>query len=203
MSAKSERIMTDSRGNAVPVRYVSKVDKERDRVVRGLFKQARKLNADLSAFKLACMEAIDIYVDWVSVTEGVAIGGVKGNVKLSTFDGTLQITRMRQDSIEFDERLQVAQGLIKEYVAEKAAGIDRDLQVLIDDAFNGANGRLNAARVLGLFKLKIGGEKWAKAMELIRESIRVSSTREYARFYERAGGAGEEYKHLPLDIAAV
>jgi hypothetical protein len=198
-----EKTMKDNRGNAVPVRYVSKADKERDKLVKKLFAKAEKLNKTLADFRVECMAGIESYVAWAAKESDVKIGGVRGNVTLTSFDGALKVTRMRQDSIEFDERLQVAQELIREYIAEKAAGLDADLHALIDDAFDGANGRLNAARVLGLLKIQIKAAKWQKAMDLIRESIRVASTREYARFYRRPGGPESEYKLLPLDIAAV
>lgn len=200
----TEKTMKDCRGNEVPVRYVAKADRERDRVVRKLFRSADKLNKALADFRAECMASIESYIGWVAKYEDAKVGGVKGNVTLTSFDGSLKVTRMRQDSIEFDERLQVAQELIREYIAEKAAGLDADLQALIDDAFNGQNGRLNAARVLGLLKLQIKGAKWQKAMDLIRESIRVASTREYARFYRRsAGDPASEYKLVSLDIASV
>lgn len=199
--AKTERTMTDNLGNQVPVRYIKKIDRERDRVVRLLSRKAAKLNSELAAFRGECLEMIEAFLDWEASQGGGAERGPKGNVSLPSFDGTLRVVRARQASLEFDERLQSARQLIKEHVASKAQGIDRDLQIIIDDAFEGSAGRLSTARVLGLLKLKIDGPKWRAAMDLIKESIRVSATREYARFYRRPGGAKDDYQQVPLDIA--
>lgn len=201
-SAKSERTMIDHLGNAVPSRYVSKIDKERDRTVRLLFRKAEHINAQLAAFRGECLEVIEAFLDWEACQSEGPRRGPKGNVSLPSFDGTMRVTRARQASIEFDERMQTARGLILEHISDKAKGIDRDLIVIIDDAFKGAEGRLSTGRVLGLLKLNIEGEKWRAAMDLIRQSIRVTATREYARFYRRPGGAQDEYKQVPLDIAS-
>ena len=55
--------------------------------------------------------------------------------------------------------------------------------------------------MLGLLRLKIAGAKWVQAMDLIKESIRVTATREYARFYERPGGSKDAYRQISLNIA--
>jgi hypothetical protein len=198
----TERTMTDHLGNAVAVRYVPKIDKERDRVVRRLFARARKLSGELAAFRVECLEQIEAFLDWEAAQSECPTRGAKGNVTLPSFDGTMKVSRARQDSIEFDERLQMARQLIREYIADKAEGIDRDLQLIIDDAFNGNGGRLNTARVLGLLKLQIAGAKWKQAMDLIKDSIRVTATREYARFYERPGGTSDQFRQVSLDIAS-
>ena len=141
----TERTMTDHLGNPVPVRYVSKIDKERDRVVRKLHKRARHLAEQLAAFRGECLADIEAFLDWECLQSDCRTRGAKGNVALSSFDGRIRITRARQDSIEFDERLAMAQGLVREYVADRSEGIDQDLQIIIDDAFNGVGGRLNTA----------------------------------------------------------
>ena len=197
-----ESTMTDNLGNPVPLRYVKKIDRERDRIVRLLFRKADRIHEQLAAFKVECLETIEAFLDWEAAQGDGPARGPKGNVSLPSFDGTLKVTRDRQASIEFDERLQTARQLIREHIADKAKGIDRDLLLIIDDAFEGANGRLSTARVLGLLKLNIAGPKWKQAMDLIKESIRVTATREYARFYRRPGGTKDDFKQVPLDIAS-
>jgi hypothetical protein len=200
--SKPEKTMTDFRGRQVPISYIGKVDRERDRVVRRLFKRAEKIAQDLVDFKVECFQAFEGYIDWLAAQDGAAaVGGVKGNIKLTSFDGTLQVTRMRQDSIDFDERLQMAVALINEYAAERVDGLPDDIRIIIDDALHGANGRCHAGRILGLLRWNINHPKWKQAMDLIRAAIRVASTKEYCRFYRRAPGA--DYKLMPLDIAAV
>jgi hypothetical protein len=199
--AKRDRTMTDHLGNQVPARYVDPVDRERDRVVRRLHKKAEKLNCQLADFRAECLETIESFLAWETCQDNSVPRGIKGNVSLPSFDGTLKVTRARQPHIDFDERLQAAQELIREHIRDKAQGIDQDIQVIIDDAFDGTNGRLSTVRIFGLLKLKIRGPKWNQAMDMIRASIRVTGSREYARFYKRPEGTGSDWEQIPLDIA--
>jgi hypothetical protein len=62
-------------------------------------------------------------------------------------------------------------------------------------------GKINAARVLGLRRLEISDPDWQKAIRAINESIQVSGSKQYLRFYERNGQG--EYVQIPLDVAAL
>ncbi|MDR1506452.1 MAG: DUF3164 family protein, partial [Treponema sp.] len=59
----------------------------------------------------------------------------------------------------------------------------------------------NTARVLGLRRLEIHDPDWQKAMRAITESIQVSGSKQYLRFYER--NENGEYRQIPLDVAAL
>ena len=62
-------------------------------------------------------------------------------------------------------------------------------------------GKISTARVLGLRRLEIQDADWQKAMTAITESIQVSGSKQYLRFYERDGNG--EYRQIPLDVAAL
>jgi hypothetical protein len=55
--------------------------------------------------------------------------------------------------------------------------------------------------VLGLRRLDIQDSDWQKAMKAITESIQVSGSKQYLRFYER--NEQGEYVQIPLDVAAL
>ena len=197
----TERTMKDSLGNEVPVRYVKPLDKERDRLVRRLHARAKKLNASLADFRKDCLAEIAGFQTRAQSAYGVELGGDKGGVVLSSFDGSIKIERRNTETIAFDERLQMAQRLLAEWIAEKTDGADRDLQKVVHSAFYASREGLRTARILSLTRLAIRGEKWEQAMRLIRDSIQANAGRTHARFYQRLENG--QFAFVPLDIAQV
>ena len=195
------KTMLDSLGNEVPVRYVKPLDRARDRAVRRLFARALKLNADLAVFRQECLAEIAGFVERAQKEYGVELGGDKGGVILSSFDGSIKIERRNTETIAFDERLQMAQKLLTEWIAEKTDGADQDLQKVIHSAFYARKEGLRTARILSLTRLAIRGEKWEQAMRLIRDSIQANAGRPHARFYRKMENG--QFAFVPLDIAQV
>jgi hypothetical protein len=200
--SKTQNVMKDAAGNEIPARYVKPIDRERDRLVQRLAKEAMVLNQKLAAFKVKCLDEIKHFQADAEFTYGVSIGGEKNGLLLSSFDGTLRIERRASETLTFDERLLAAQTIINQWLAERTSGVDHDLVELINKAFRGRNNSLRFGEIVRLTRLNIKGEQWAKAMELIRESITVQSSKTHCRFYRRAD-AKSDYKLIPLDIAAV
>ncbi len=200
---KQPSTMTDSAGNPVPTAYVPKIDKARDRLVRRLTKDAEKLSAALVAHKAKCLKEIAAFQGATAELYGVTLGGEKNGIILTSFDGTLRIERRASDTLAFDERLLMAQQLINEWLQERTQNVDHDLVTLINRAFrNSRNSGLRFGEVIRLTKLDIKGEKWLKAMTLIRESITVQSSRTHCRFYRREN-TQSDFELIPLDIAQV
>ena len=56
--------------------------------------------------------------------------------------------------------------------------------------------------MLGLRRLDIDDDKWQQAMRAIADSMNVSGTKPYIRFYERNERSGE-YVAISLDMAAL
>ncbi len=195
----AETNMTDARGNKVPTRYVSKVDKARDRLVRKHFTQALKINKALKGFKAAVMNDTEAFVETLKTEHNIQRGGKKGNLTFTSFDGSLRIEVAQHDSVAFNEKLQLAQELLNQWIRAKANGIDADLQTLITDAFYAVRGTIRTSRILGLLRLEIKDENWQQAMKLIRESIQIASSKEYLRFYEK--GPDGTFNYLPLDVS--
>lgn len=193
----------DANGSLIPVNKIKSVDKERHRVVTELCEQAEAESARLFGFKGAAMQAVNDFVDSSLSAYGVSLGGKKGNVMLHSFDGRYRIIRAMQEHISFDERLQAAKLLIDECVRTWSKGSNDNIKVLVNDAFQvDSAGKISTARVLGLRRLEIADEKWLKAMQAISDSMRVSGTKPYVRFYKRHDESGE-YLPISLDVAAL
>jgi hypothetical protein len=194
--------MTDSQGRQVPAELVSEIDKLRDQTVRKIADEAMKMKDVLAAFKQRIRDDIYTFVELSANRYGKSWGGKKGNLTLTTFDGKYRLVIAMNDQIVFDERLQVAQGIIGDCLDKWSDGARPEIRLLVNDAFQvDKAGKINTARVLGLRRLEITDPDWQKAMQAITESIQVSGSKQYLRFYERDGQG--EYHQIPLDVAAL
>jgi hypothetical protein len=190
-------------GTLVPVTKIKPIDKDRHKVVFDLCEEAKNASAALFAFKATSMQAISDFVDRSLAEYEVKHGGKKGNVTLVSFDGRYKIIRQMQETITFDERLQAAKALIDECIQGWSKGSNANIKVLVNDAFQvDQQGKISTGRVLRLRRLDIKDEAWQRAMQAISDSLRVSSTKPYVRFYERDDATGV-YQPINLDVAAL
>lgn len=193
----------DANDALIPVSKIKAIDKDRDQVVKALCEQAKKASAALMGFKVTAMQAVTEFVERSLAEYDARHGGKKGNITLISFDGRYKIVRAMQETLVFDERLQVAQGLIAECIGTWSKGSNDNIKVLVNQAFQvDKTGSINTGRVLGLRALKIEDPKWLKAMAAISDSTRTVSTKAHIRFYERDEASGE-YQPIALDVASV
>lgn len=199
----------DAEGKLVPIAKIKEIDKARHKAVTALCEQAKLASAKLAGFKLSAMQALNEFVAYSLAqydeggSKGKKIGGGKGNVTLTSFDGRYQIKRQMADTIVFDERLQAAKVLIDECITGWSRGSNANIKVLVNDAFQvDKEGNISTGRVLGLRALAIEDTQWQQAMQAIADSMKVVSTKAYVRFYEREETTGE-YLPISLDVAAL
>jgi len=195
----------DASGRMVPVDTIKPIDALRDDLVMRIVQRAQELSERLQAFKQDTLSEIAAFIETSAQEYGVELGGKKGNVQLTSFDGKYRIMRANHDSMTFDERLLAAKELIDECLRDWSGrpGVPRGLVVIADRAFRrNAAGEISVSRVLDLRSHDIDDERWKKAMEIITDSIRVQASITYLRLYKRAGRT-DQYDQLPLDIAKV
>lgn len=190
------------RGDLVPESRVTDIDKLRDQVVRDMCLMAKERRDGLRDFKLNTMQEVAALVTTSMEQYGVKSGGDKGNVTLTSYDGSFKVVRQMADHLIFGEQLQAAKELIDQCVIRWAKDADDNIKALITHAFQtDKEGKINTGRVLGLRQLKITDADWLMAMQAITDSIKVASTKPYIRFYERNTEGG--YDPINLDLAAV
>jgi hypothetical protein len=194
--------MTDSQGRQVPAELVREIDKLRDQTVRRIADEAMKMKDVLAAFKRRIRDDIYTFVELSANRFGKSWGGKKGNITLTTYDGKYRLIVAMNERLVFDERLQVARKIIGDCLDKWSDGARPEIRMLVNDAFQvDKAGNISAARVLGLRRLEIQDDEWREAMRAITESIQVSGSKQYLRFYERDEQG--EYIQIPLDVAAL
>jgi hypothetical protein len=197
-----EGFMTDSTGRLVPVDMVSDIDKLRDQTVRDIAARALETRNQLTAFKRKIREELTSFLSLSAEQYAKKYGGQKGNVTLTSYDGSLRLILAVSESIFFDERLQVAKGIIDDCITRWSEGSRDEIRALVADAFYvDKTGKINTGRILGLRRLNIQDPQWQQAMEAISDSIQIAGSKEYLRIYTR--NKDGKYEQVPLDIAAL
>jgi hypothetical protein len=194
--------MKDSQGRLVPTERVKDIDKLRDQTVRGIVKKAEKLQETIAKGKAEIKDDLIAYLALSFEKYGRKFGGTKGNIEMSSYDGSLRLKLSVSKTIRFDERLQTAKELIDECITRWAKGSCSEIRALVNDAFHvDREGAVNVGRILGLRRLDINDPQWKKAMEAISDSVQVSGTKEYLKFYVQDERG--KYTAIPLDFAAL
>ena len=192
----------DARGALVPVASIKQIDLLRDDLVRDVFENVLPVRDELMRLKQLALNEIHDFVELSANEYGVQLGGKKGNVTLTSFDGEFRLMVAMSDTLAFDERLQAAKKLIDECLEEWTQNSDANLKTVVQAAFDvNKQGHINTARVLGLRRLNITHDKWTQAMTILSDSIQVLASKEYVRFYQR--NTDGKYELINLDLATV
>lgn len=198
-----EGYMENAQGDLVRVEQIRPIDMARHELVLEKVSKVKVMQEKLKALKNELMDDVDAFVDMSVERYGVKrLGGKKGNVSLTSFDGRFQIQRQVSEYLSFDEGLQAAKMLIDECLRDWMQGSRPELSVMVDYAFQvDKEGRINTSRILGLRRLEIQEPRWQRAMQAIGDSLQVTDTRSYVRVYERDGKG--KYNAISLDMAAL
>ncbi len=192
----------DAKGNLVPVESVKAADMLMDETVRKIVSFARDLSGQIARFKGHTFEDVNGLQALIAQEYGASVGGKKGNITLSSFDGCLKVQVQVADLIEFGPELQAAKRLIDDCLNEWSADSRAELRALVNRVFQvDKEGQVNRSELFMLLRVEIADERWRSAMNAIRDSIRVIGSRTYVRFYERPA-PDAAWRAIPIDLAA-
>ena len=201
--AVPEGYMKNALGHLVPRENVREQDLLRDQVARTLASHALEINQKLADFKRKSLGDIDDLVKISAERYGVTLGGEKGNISISSYDGKYKVVRSVAELIQFTEELEAAKALIFACIKRWSVGVNPHIQTLVGRAFApGRNGQLKTAAVLDLLRIEFEDAEWKEAMRALKDSIAANGTAIYVRVYERIGDSNQ-YKAIPLDLATV
>ena len=191
----------DAKGNLVPVETVRPADLLIDETVRRIMGFARDLSAQMARFKGHSFEDVNALQALLAQDYGASVGGAKGNISLTTFDGCQKVQVQVADLIEFGPELQAAKSLIDECLVDWSADTGAELRALVNRVFNvEKEGSINRSELFMLLRVEIADTRWQNAMKAIRDSIRVIGSKSYVRFYER-DAADQAWRAVSIDLA--
>lgn len=199
---EENKYLKDRKGRLVPIQQIDEHDIEMDAFVRKQVSKAKELQAVLRQFKQNAFDECYAFMGLLAEKYNRKIGGQKGNVTFSTFDGSMQIRIAVQDTLTFGPELQIAKQIIDECLNDWAKDANQNLKTLITDAFEvDKEGELNTGRILSLRRIKIQDKRWEQAMDAISESLRIAVSKTYINFKEKDHIG--KYNNISLDIAGI
>jgi hypothetical protein len=193
--------MTNAKGDLIAVSNIKPADKLQDETVRKIVAFAVDLSAQIDRFRSHTMLDLGSFDALLEQEYGAKIGGKKGNRTYQTFDGLMQVKVQVADLIDFGPELQIAKSLLDQCMNEWTADSRPEIQSIITSAFNtDKEGQINRSELFMLLRLDIEDERWQRAMEAIRNSIRITGSKEYIRFYRRAS-LNDQFQAVTIDLA--
>lgn len=194
--------LRDARGALVPVETIKPLDLLIDGQVRKIMKYATSLSEQVARFKGHSFEDIGALQALVAQEYGATIGGAKGNLTLTTFDGCLRVQVQMQDQFDFGPELQAAKSLVDECLREWSTDSRDEIRALVTRAFQvDKEGRINRSEIFMLLRVEIADERWLRAMEAVRDSIRILGSKAYLRFQMRRSPEAA-WNSVTIDLAA-
>lgn len=194
--------LTDAKGSLVPIGMVKAEDLLMDELVRSMLGKATWLSAALSAFKQHAFESVGEFQALLAQQYSATIGGKKGNITLTSYDGCAKVQVAVSDLVELGPELQVAKQLIDECLREWSAESRDEIRALVDRVFAvDKEGQISHSGLFMLLRVGITDERWLRGMSAIRDSIRVIGSRTYVRFYDRPTADGS-WRPVTLDLAS-
>jgi len=190
-------------GHLVPDNLIEEHDLLRDELVNEMIAQCEIASQQLGVIKRTMADTVSTFVSLVGEKYGVKMGGKKGNVTLTSYDGLRKLQRARAARVGVGESILAAEAIIGELLNEWTEGARGELRTIIDRAFRrNQEGQLSVPRLIDLTKVDIKDKRWAQAVKAIQDALYEQDTITYFRAYTR-DSADQPWKALPLDLAAV
>lgn len=192
----------DRRGRKVPPRFVDPIDKNRDVTVERVVLNALKLQKRMEAEKKRFVRWIREHVEYME-KKAEAVEETKGNLTLTNYIGNQQVEIKINEVIAFDERLQVAKGIIDSCLRRWTEGAHVNLKAIVDQAFSvDKKGKVDEKAIARLQKIQIKDPEWKKAMDLINQSRHVDYSRTYLNIRIRKNGE-EKWQTVNLNFSSL
>ena len=200
-----EGYMRNRKGHLVENQLVDPYDLEMDAFVEKHIIHALEIQQLMREFKQTVYEDCLAFQELLAEKYDTKIGGSKGGVSFTSFDGQKQIRISIQDRITLGPELKVAESIIKECANEWAKGARPELKMMAHKVFDAdKEGNISTSKILGFrsdYKHISEDIRWEKAMDAIGDAIKIVGSKSYLNFKER--NAEGKYFNIPLDISKV
>lgn len=191
----------DATGGYVPADVVKPQHKLEDQAVRKIMAYALDLHAQIARFRGHTQTDLGALDALLAEKYGVKIGGKKGNRTYQTYDGLMKVKVSVQDRMDFGAELQVGKALLDECLNEWSAEGRPEIQAIVTSAFDtDKEGKINRTAIFKLLRHDIPDERWQRAMDAIRDAMRITGSKEYISFHYRAS-ITDEFTRVTIDLA--
>jgi len=190
----------DAKGNLIPEDFVKPVDQLRDDLIERIIKKTTEIKENMEITKKGILEDIEAFMDISAAEYGIKMGGKKGNLTLTTFDGQYKVSLKVSERQSFTEGVYLGKEIIDKCIERWSNGANANLKIIVNQAFQlNQSGKMDIVKILSLRKLDIKDEEWKKAMDIISDSIQVDMTKTYFQIYKR--NKEGVYQHVNLNFS--
>ena len=146
---------------------------QRDLLVKNLVTEAVNLNKKMAAFKGKALTLLDEFRD-TAYKYGDVRSNSKGGFALRNTEQSMRVSYDRNSKSEYDERANLAEDLLKEFLTDKVKKRDQKAYRLVTSLLtrNKATGDYNPVSINSLLAIEdnYDDQRWKKAMKLFKES---------------------------------
>lgn len=188
-------------GTLVPEDQVKDSDRLRDQFVLEAAEKIMDIRTQMIRVKAEILDEIEAFMQTMSESYGVKLGGEKGNLSFTSFDGRVQLKYYRNDYLTFNEGIHIAKKLIDEFLEDITKDSSRSIKQIVNSAFNLKQGRMDVKAILKLREINETDPRWVKAMQIIHESKQWNEGSRALRLYIR--GKTGEMELVPMDFTSL
>ena len=193
--------MRDATGALRPLSMIKPMDRLKDDTVRKIMSYMIPLSEQVSRFKAHTFDDLGALEALMAQEYQAKLGGKKGNITLTSFDGLYRVKVQVADLITFGPELQIAKSLVDECLNEWAADARDELKAIVTRAFNtDKEGQINRSEIFMLLALPITDPRWKRAMQAIRDAMQVVGSKTYVRA-ERRASQNEVWEPVTINLA--
>lgn len=197
----TEKFMRDARGNLMALGMVKPQRQLEDEMVRKVLFFANDLSDQVRRFKGHTFEDLAAFQSLLEQQYKVPPSTGKGNCSYTTFDDSMRVEVKIADQITFGPELQAAKKLVDECLREWGADSHEMIRSLVNNVFSvEKEGQINRGALFSLLAIEHSDERWQRAMDAIRDSIRVIGAKAYLRFRVRDDQGA--WSTVTIDLAA-
>ena len=203
VQTSKNQMWTDEAGMKIPYNRTTKLERTMEKQAAIVLKDAKALNAKLSAFKAEIRKICsEIYA--AAMTEKGAKPDAKGNYTWFNFDRSIKIEVAINERIDFDDlTIKASKEKFDEFLNENIEGKAEFAKEMVKEAFTTSRGKFDAKKVMSLFKWrnKVTDKIFQEAITLLEQSIRRPDSRTYFRVWEKDDSG--KYKNIDLNFSSI
>lgn len=172
-------------GTLVPEEQVKPKDRLRDQFVMDTAMKMAKLRTEMIRLKAEVVDDIDAFMEMMAEEYDVHLGGDKGNLTFSSFDGNVQIQYSQSNYTRYNEGIYIAKQLIDEFMDDITKDSSSSIRQIVEAAFSMRQGHIDPKAIARLRSINETDPRWVKAMQIIDESRMVVPGSKNLRLYVR------------------
>ncbi len=172
----------DEAGNKIPYGILKKSEKENEKLIYSIAKEALNVSDRLKKLKIFIAAKIDAAVTNFHADYSGKKKEFKGNYTFFNFDYSIQVKVKVGRPVKLDDlMIGEAKALLDEFLKDGVTTKTTAIKEMIMDAFETSRGKMDTKKILGLRRYadRIEDKRFADAMALIDRAIRRPTTCTY------------------------